>query len=284
MMKKYTLYMHKNKRNGKVYIGITTESVIRRWQNGWGYSSQPLFYNAIMKYGWDGFEHIILAENLSKEDACTQEMKLIEQYRSYDREFGYNRDLGGYAPGRVSEETKAVLREKNIGKKMSEESKRKMSEAKKGRTLPEEQRRKIGERSKGKPTSAKQKEVARTRMMGNKIWLGRSHSDETKEKIRQRHLGRNMSDEWRRKLSESHKGLLVGERNPKSKVVRCVETGEVFPTITAAGKSVGITHSRIRECCLGNRKTAKGFHWEYVNTLSENEPPLGMREPPIEEK
>lgn len=275
-MKKYTLYMHKNKHNGKVYIGITTESVLRRWQNGWGYSSQPLFYNAILKYGWEAFEHIILAENLDKDDACTKEMQLIKQYKSYDRNYGYNRDLGGYAPGRVSEETKEILRKKNLGKKMSDESKQKMSAAKKGRTLSEEQKRMISERSKGRPTSAKQKEVARTRMMGNKIWLGRNLSEETKEKIRQKHLGRQMSDEWKQNLSDSHKGLLTGEKNPRSKAVRCVETGEVFPTITAAGKSVGITHSRIRECCLGNRKTAKGFHWEYyiAEDGTENFPPL----------
>lgn len=265
MQKKYTVYMHRNKHNGKIYVGITTESPVRRWQNGWGYSSQPLFYNAIIKYGWDSFDHIILAENLSKNDACEMEISLIAQYKSYDRNYGYNRDLGGYAPGRVSEETKTVLREKNLGKKMSEESKKKMSAAKKGKPLSEALKKQIGERSKGRPTSEKQKEVARARMMGNKIWLGRSLSEETKEKIKQKHLGRQMSDEWRQKLSESHKGLLAGERNPRSKSVRCVETGEVFPTITAAGKSVGITHSRIRECCLGNRKTAKGFHWEYCS-------------------
>ena len=34
MTEKYTAYMHKNKINQKVYIGITTQKVEERWKNG----------------------------------------------------------------------------------------------------------------------------------------------------------------------------------------------------------------------------------------------------------
>ena len=43
----YTVYMHKNKINNKVYIGITYQNVKYRWRkNGEGYKKQK-FYNAI---------------------------------------------------------------------------------------------------------------------------------------------------------------------------------------------------------------------------------------------
>lgn len=90
----YTVYKHTNKINGKVYIGITGQNVKRRWQNGAGYYG-TYFYNAINKYGWDGFEHEILYENISMKEACRIEKELICKYKSNQRELGYNIAEGG---------------------------------------------------------------------------------------------------------------------------------------------------------------------------------------------
>ena len=76
-MNNYTIYMHKNKINGKVYIGQTCQNPIKRWDNGRGYETSSRFYNAILKYGWDNFDHIILYSNLSLEEANIIEEKLI---------------------------------------------------------------------------------------------------------------------------------------------------------------------------------------------------------------
>ena len=65
----YTVYMHKNKINGKVYIGITKQNPEHRWGNGKNYKKGLRFNNAIQKYGWDNFKHIILYKNLSKGQA-----------------------------------------------------------------------------------------------------------------------------------------------------------------------------------------------------------------------
>ena len=89
----FLVYKHTNKENGKVYIGITSQEPKRRWQNGAGYYG-TYFYNAIQKYGWDGFEHEILLEGLTKEQAEEIETDLIAKYGSANRENGYNVSLG----------------------------------------------------------------------------------------------------------------------------------------------------------------------------------------------
>lgn len=89
----YTVYVHTNKTNNKKYIGITSQKPQWRWNNGKGYKTQPKFYNAILKYGWDGFTHTILHTDLTKEQAATLEQFYIDQYDSIDN--GYNLSIGG---------------------------------------------------------------------------------------------------------------------------------------------------------------------------------------------
>ncbi len=91
----YTVYCHRNKINGKVYIGLTSKKVETRWRNGRGYESSPHFWSAIQQYGWDSFEHIILAENLTSQEASEQEKYYIELYNSTDPNYGYNLREGG---------------------------------------------------------------------------------------------------------------------------------------------------------------------------------------------
>lgn len=64
----YSIYMHKNKTNGKVYIGQTYLPPEERWKpHGEGYTKyQPAIHAAIQKYGWENFEHIILESNLTQ--------------------------------------------------------------------------------------------------------------------------------------------------------------------------------------------------------------------------
>lgn len=143
----FTVYLHRNKTNGKVYVGITSKSPKRRWKNGLGYSDQSLFWRAIVKYGWDNFEHEILFENLTQEEAESLERKLISKYRSNERKFGYNLADGGRVNKgyKLSDETRQRLSESHLGitawnkglkgyivpsargKKRSEEARKKMS-------------------------------------------------------------------------------------------------------------------------------------------------------------
>mgnify|MGYP002658749408 CR=1 FL=1 len=61
-MMSYCVYKHTNKINGKVYIGQSS-NIKERWsRKGTCYKGCTYFYNAIQKYGWDNFEHIILKD------------------------------------------------------------------------------------------------------------------------------------------------------------------------------------------------------------------------------
>lgn len=89
----YCVYVHINKYDGyKAYVG-TTKNTKKRWRNGEGYKGQNKFYNAIKKYGWDKFNHIILAEGLTLEEAWKKEKEYIKKYDSIND--GYNVHEGG---------------------------------------------------------------------------------------------------------------------------------------------------------------------------------------------
>ena len=121
----YSVYKHTSP-SEKVYIGITRQNPKIRWRNGEGYLhknklgnyGQPAMANALAKYpNWDEWQHEILFTGLTKEEAEKEEIKLIEEYKSYDENFGYNIEFGGHAVGRKSEETRKRMSEAKKGAK-----------------------------------------------------------------------------------------------------------------------------------------------------------------------
>lgn len=94
----YCVYMHRNKINGKIYVGQTKygdDPNIRYGDKGRGYRCNKSLYPDIIKYGWDNFEHIVLINNLTKEKADYFESYYINEYKSNDNMFGYNITNGG---------------------------------------------------------------------------------------------------------------------------------------------------------------------------------------------
>lgn len=99
------IYLATNQKNGKRYVGFTTQSLHRRRYQHWYDATRKdrkidtYFYRAIRKYGIDSFTFEIIKEGDPKEllDEC--EPKLIVEYQSTDRRYGYNICSGGQ--GRV---------------------------------------------------------------------------------------------------------------------------------------------------------------------------------------
>lgn len=120
----YTVYMHKNKINNKIYIGQTSLfPPEKRWKNGQGYNTQ-MFFKAILKYGWDNFDHIILETNLTQDEANEREKYYIKLYNTTNSNYGYNCTNGGSNFSTLSKETKEKIKESWTQERREAQSKR----------------------------------------------------------------------------------------------------------------------------------------------------------------
>ena len=244
--KKYCIYMHKNTINGKVYVGQTCQKPEDRWgKDGRNYLKKDEtgkyvfkhFGPAIKKYGWDNFEHTILYENLSKEEADKIEDKLIIEYKTRDKKFGYN-CKGGGAHGTPSEESKKLMSLSHIGKNLGAEhpcSKAvicletreiyySMFEA--------ERKLNIGNKAVSSCINNKQKTA------NGLHWI--------------------LLEEYN-KMSEEEIQQYIQERQYYNKEVRCLETNEVYQNAAQAGRILKIKN--VGACCRGERTKAGELHW-----------------------
>ena len=125
----WCVYMHVNKHNNKIYVGITAQNPLYRWgkdgkkylkkQNNKQYA-QTVFARALKKYNdWDNdWEHIVFAEYLTEPEAKNMERLLIALYKTNccrykNPSYGYNMTDGG---------------DGNFGYKHTEKTKNKMRE------------------------------------------------------------------------------------------------------------------------------------------------------------
>lgn len=226
----FVVYKH-TAPNGKIYVGITRQNTERRWRkDGSGYKQNIHFWRSICKYGWDNFQHEIIASELSKDEACSLEVELIAEFDSMNPKKGFNCHEGGEHPPFTEETRKkisgAAKRRNQIGERNPNYGNHKLAGKNNpnyGKRLSEETRAKISKSRKGKGTGPK--------------------SEKTKQLMREHHAG-----------------------GAKPKKVICIETGEMFESINDAARKAGIPKGRISGCCrkLPHFNSAGGYHWEYV--------------------
>lgn len=142
-MRRYVVYCHTNKINGKKYVGITSQSPKRRWKNGEGYKNNEHFYRAILKYGWHNFYHEILYTNLSALEAEETEKAIIKEFQSNLPNKGYNIQPGGNSGNKFTDESREKISKALKGKPKSEEHKNKIRQAKSGQTASDETKNKL---------------------------------------------------------------------------------------------------------------------------------------------
>ena len=131
----YTVYQHKNLRNGKSYIGMTSLEPKKRWENGLsGYRNNQQMYNDIKNSDWNtDWEHNIIRQFENKQEALKYEAFLIAMLGTVRN--GYNTSAYASHSCKHSEESKRKMSEAKTGennywygKHHSEESKQKMAE------------------------------------------------------------------------------------------------------------------------------------------------------------
>lgn len=167
-------YIIKNKVNGKVYIGISSN--IKRRMYAYRYSKDKRkITRAISKYGIDNmdFQVCYIEDPDITYDILTDiEENLILLYRSTEDEFGYN----------LSNRGRSVLGCK-LGPQ-SEDQKRKHSEFMKGRIASIETKLKMSNSQKGKILSQKHKDkLSKSKIGNNNPMFGKRGKDVKTSKV-----------------------------------------------------------------------------------------------------
>lgn len=272
----YKLYVHISP-SGKRYYGITCKNTEYRWNNGKGYKGNKHFTNAINKYAWENFEHIVLFDNLTKEEACLLEQMYIALYNTTNTKYGYNQSLGG-EHGLHSEQSKKKLSESKKGKKnpnygkhftFTEEHKRKISESRKGIQFTEEHKRNLS------------KNHADVKGENNPFY-GKTFTSQSLKKLStsQKAL---WTDDRRKKYSDLMKGKYSGAKNgnyggksPQAKAILMFTKYEEFirrfDCVGDANEYLGKKrhNATIYQCAKdnlerthNNYRKAHGYIWKY---------------------
>lgn len=148
--------MIRNASSGKVYIGSAVD-LERRQRDHFrclrgGYHSNRHLQAAFNSYGEAAFGFVVLASVPNAADLTAIEQTLIDEYRSADRDYGYNsRPRAESNLGlRLSQQTKAKLRAANLGKRQSAELIERRIAPLRGRPISEGHKRAIGAKNRGR--------------------------------------------------------------------------------------------------------------------------------------
>jgi group I intron endonuclease len=231
------IYIHKNKINGKCYVGQTIRNDLHeRWKKGKGYKVNQVFSRAINKYGWDNFEHIVLEEVYKTQKELNEaEIKYIELYDSVKN--GYNILPGGFYNPMSNPESKEKMKKAITGLKRTPEQIERNRQAK--LNMDPEKKEKLRKNL---------SEIGKTWVGEKNPFYGKTHSEET-----------------RKKLSMVDKTSITGENNYKSKKVICNKTKEIFISIRDASEKTGIPASSISNDCrnLYNKRKKERITFSY---------------------
>lgn len=154
------IYKIKNKNNGKVYIGSSTD-IKGRWSNHRYMLKNKIHFNKQLQNDWNENEEFNF--DFEVVELVEDEGELIDREKYYleNIDFKYNiyTKMSGNSGWIKPEETRKKLSKAQKGKKLSEETKKKISKALKGskhpmfgktREFTEEHKRKLSEALKGK--------------------------------------------------------------------------------------------------------------------------------------
>lgn len=268
------IYCYINKVNGKKYVGQAVNFKKRHYNHLNPRGEYPqVIDRAIVKYGKENFEVLILVENLKNE--C-----LVNLYECYyidklntmaNNGYGYNVATGGrkgnsYA-GKTEEEMEIIkdkIRQKSLGRKLTEEAKAKIREHALNRP----------------PKSQETRDKTSASVSGEKNgFYGKKHTNEAREK---------MSKAQKLRVGEKNSNFgNRGSKNPLSRKVVCVnlQTQEllVFHSLKIAALELSRIHgqryisSNINTVCKCNEdkdvyfekfgrysKTYKGYTYYYL--------------------
>ena len=245
--KDWCLYVHISPSN-KAYIGVTQNHKHRWNKEGKGYLhktkngkyNQPAFANAILKYGWDNFQHHIIKDGLTKEEAFHYEILFIKMYNTVGKN-GYNLSYGGEAiflDRHHTQETKdlisKILKEHEVNK---------------------------GEKNHwyGKPSWNTGKKMSK------------EFCDKVSKSLKDKYIKEGLSDA-QIKANEAQRRK-VNQYDMDGNLIK------TWDGLKVASKTLGIQHTNISAVCLrkkassgGRILSAGGFQWRYADDCDDITP------------
>ena len=253
----YVVYVIRNNKNNKVYVGSTVNSERRKRQHlnelRRNRHGNPHLQSSWNKYGQDSFSYEIVERCGDRELLREIELEHIKRLNALNRKRGYN----------ISESTTNF------------------SASGKNHPLYGKDFKALGYKNywKGKkiPESIRIK-MRKPRSEQAKINMSINHADVTGKNNPM--YGKKHSDATRKKISESLTGKMSGDKHPmygkkrtgefaghKKRVAQLTKDGlfiKEFVNITEAAKETGAIRQHISKCCKGERKSTGGYSWRYI--------------------
>lgn len=285
--KNYLVYRH-TAPNGKVYIGMTGCSAVKRWNAGNGYKRNKHFNSAIQKYGWDNIKHEVINRGMTREEAQEQEIRLIAEHDSTNPDNGYNKTYGGDCCV-YTEETKKKIstvktqqmkdpvirarvvaaqeyRDKSFFK--SEEYRQRRSEIMKAQWEDEQfvaaMKRPRQHNPRGTDVAvvcAESGEIFRT--IADAARSVGALASNIRSCCIKKHWTAN-GYHWRF-ASDDDKAIREHNKHATySKPVRCVDTGALYRSIKEASAASGVSTTAIKNSATGKAINPRKYKWEFV--------------------
>jgi len=274
----WTIYKHIFP-NGKLYIGQTKVSLNKRFKYGEGYKGCPLIYRAIKKYGWDSITTEIIQNNISSsEEANMLEEYYINYYDSRNPTKGYNLAPGGGVVNKINEEQEKQIYaewDNNLG---VVEIANKLGI---DRNTVSHYLERYGISKEMRLQRAKDSRSRAHRKFDRKAiyeaWLNTPDYDILKKQF-------NCSEDTVRRALEEYQVPVQERYAIAQNKLRFVPNGnnrksiaqydlqnnyiQTFNSIAEANRALNKSPkaSCIVAACKGNRKTAYGYKWKYINT------------------
>jgi group I intron endonuclease len=280
------LYKITNKITGKRYIGQTIQELDLRWQQHC-YKSEGCLYlvNAIKKYGKKNFEVLPISRCNTKEEMDDRERYYIKLYNTLAPN-GYNLKSGGSLNSKPSAETRArmsIAQKKRANapgqKEISSAISKAFHAADPG--IAVRHGLKIKQRFKDNPEESDRQSLARgakpfkafDKNTGEIVWKG---FNQVACEIA---LGVFQSNIWnclklKKKSCNGYIFRYVGEEdivyveNTGEIKVVCLETGEIFDSVTIASEVLNVSRTGISKVCRLKGKSVGGMTFRYLGEES----------------
>lgn len=246
------------------YVGITNNFNKRMRQHKTKESGSKILSNSIEKYGWDNLIKSIVI--IGDKNYCVEMEKILRP----KQRIGWNIAIGGgdfpiyYGdenPSRSPDVVKKRKENKDGIEKHLKNTKR--GDQHPRRLNPEKWSNLNGDNhwTRKNPENLKRGEN-HPRVKNPELWNNLKGKNHPRIKNPEKWANAVGDNHWTK--SEEARKRLAGGNNPHATKVKCIETGEIFDSISMIAKKLG--KENISNICTGIKtgKMRYGFHWEYV--------------------